>query len=349
VTVNAANKNLALLLKGNASANDQVTLQGGTFQQAELAQLIQNGINTIVDDNGTFVNQAPTDLSLAGNTVAENAANGTPVSAVKVTDPTPGDKHTFTLTNDAGGRFEMVGDELRVKNGALLNYEAASLYVVTVKVTDAGGNSVSKDFTISLTNVNEAPTDIGLVGTTVAENAANGTQVGSLATTDPDTGETFKYALVDNAGGRFDVQGGKIIVANGALLDFEGQKSHVIVVEVTDKGGTGLSFQKQFTISLTNENEAPTSVTLNGAGTVVENAPDNLVVGTLTGADPDGNNTLTFSLADDAGGRFKIVGNQLQVANGKLLDFEGGQLEHTVKVRATDPGGSSSRRRSPSR
>ena len=187
--------------------------------------------------------------------------------------------------------------------------------------------------------MNEAPTDIGLVGTTVAENAANGTQVGSLSTTDPDTGETFKYALVDNAGGRFDVQGGKIIVANGALLDFEGQKSHVIVVEVTDKGGTGLSFQKQFTISLTNENEAPTSVTLNGAGTVVENAPDNLVVGTLTGADPDGNNTLTFSLADDAGGRFKIVGNQLQVANGKLLDFEGGQLEHTVKVRATDPGG----------
>jgi hypothetical protein len=339
VTVNAANKNLALLLKGNASANDQVTLQGGTFKQAELAQLIQNGINTIVDDNGTFVNEAPTDLSLAGNTVAENAASGTLVSAVKVTDPTPGDKHTFTLTNDAGGRFEMVGDELRVKNGALLNYEAASLYVVTVKVTDAGGNSVSKDFTISLTNVNEAPTDIGLVGTTVAENAANGTQVGSLSTTDPDTGETFKYALVDNAGGRFDVQGGKIIVANGALLDFEGQKSHVIVVEVTDKGGTGLSFQKQFTISLTNENEAPTSVTLNGAGTVVENAPDNLVVGTLTGADPDGNNTLTFSLADDAGGRFKIVGNQLQVANGKLLEFEGSQLEHTVTVRATDPGG----------
>ena len=32
VTVNAANKNLALLLKGNASANDQVTLQGGAFK-----------------------------------------------------------------------------------------------------------------------------------------------------------------------------------------------------------------------------------------------------------------------------------------------------------------------------
>ena len=116
----------------------------------------------------------------------------------------------------------MVGDELRVKNGALLNYEATSFYVVTVKVTDAGGNSVSKDFTISLTNVNEAPTDIGLIGASVAENAAAGTQIGSLTVTDPDVGDTFKYALVDNAGGRFDVQGGKIIVANGALLDFEG-------------------------------------------------------------------------------------------------------------------------------
>ena len=154
---------------------------------------------------------------------------------------------------------------------------------------------------------------------------------------------------MNNAGGRFDVQGGKIVVANGALLDFEGQKSHVIVVEVTDKGGTGLTFQKQFTITLTNENEAPTSVTLNGAGTVVENAPDNLVVGTLTGADPDGNNTLTLSLADDAGGRFKIVGNQLQVADGSSSTSRAAARATPSRCARPTPEASSSRRSSPSR
>ena len=87
VTVNAASKDLALLLKGNASSSDQVTLQGGgAFKQAELMQLIQNGINTIIDANGTFVNEAPTNLSLDPSTVVENAAAGTLIGTIKVAD-----------------------------------------------------------------------------------------------------------------------------------------------------------------------------------------------------------------------------------------------------------------------
>ena len=43
---------------------------------------------------------------------------------------------------------------------------------------------------------NAAPSDISLAGDRVAENAAAGTVVGTLAATDPDAGERFTYSLV---------------------------------------------------------------------------------------------------------------------------------------------------------
>ena len=49
---------------------------------------------------------------------------------------------------------------------------------------------------------------------------------------------------------------GVVTVANGALLDYETAASHQIVVRTTDQGG--LTFDKTFTIGLTNVNDAPT-------------------------------------------------------------------------------------------
>ena len=62
--------------------------------------------------------------------------------------------------------------------------------------TDAGGLSVDEQFTITVTNGNEAPTAIALDGSTVAENAA-GAVIGTLSTTDPDAGDTFTYSVDD--------------------------------------------------------------------------------------------------------------------------------------------------------
>ena len=47
---------------------------------------------------------------------------------------------------------------------------------------------------------NESPTDITLVGSTVPETASIGTAVGTFETTDPDSGDTFIYALVSGTG-----------------------------------------------------------------------------------------------------------------------------------------------------
>ena len=104
------------------------------------------------------VNDAPVDLSLSVNTVAEHAANGTVIGIVSGTDLDSGDTQSYSLTDTAGGRFAINAStgEITVGDGTLLDYESATSHSVTVRVTDAGGLTYDETFTINLTNVNEA-------------------------------------------------------------------------------------------------------------------------------------------------------------------------------------------------
>ncbi|MBX3328703.1 MAG: DUF4347 domain-containing protein, partial [Nitrospira sp.] len=144
--------------------------------------------NVQVDYSVADANHAPTDITLTGSTVAENAAAGTVVGTVSGTDPDASDTKTYSLTDTAGGRFAIdpTTGEITVADGSLLNYEAAASHNLTVQVTDSAGQSYTEQFTINLTNVNEGPTDLSLSANSVAENATTGTVVGTVSGTDPD-------------------------------------------------------------------------------------------------------------------------------------------------------------------
>ena len=79
-------------------------------------------------------------------------------------DPDINEAHSYTV-NDS--RFEIVGDQLRLKQGVFLDFEADPSIVVTVTVTDIGGLSFAKNFTIS---VNDLTTGINWVGTSGRDN-----------------------------------------------------------------------------------------------------------------------------------------------------------------------------------
>ena len=56
---------------------------------------------------------------------------------------------------------------------------------------------------------------------------------------------------------------------------------------------------------------------------LTENSPNGTFIALLKTEDVDQGDTHTYTLIDDAGGRFAIdQNNQLVVANGSLLDFE---------------------------
>jgi hypothetical protein len=74
---------------------------------------------------------------------------------------------------------------------------------------------------------------------------------------------------------------------------------------------------------------------------VSEDAPNDTVVGEFTTVDADPLDTHTYSFVateGDARGRFKIVGDQLQVADTSLIDYET-HTTHQITVQTTDNGG----------
>ena len=77
--------------------------------------------------------------------------------------------------------------------------------------------------------MNDAPINLQLSNTSVNENAADGTAVGTLSATDPE-GDLITYSLTDSAEGRFILVGNQIQAAHSVLLDFEAESSHAITL-----------------------------------------------------------------------------------------------------------------------
>ncbi len=201
-------------------------------------------------------NDAPMDLQLSNNRVSENASNGTIVGTVWATDPDTVDGFQYALTDTASGAFDIdpVTGRLTVDNASMLDFEDPlfeGTYTVEVMVTDQSNDSYTEQLDIFLTDVNEAPTGIEPAGGELVADAGNGTVVATLTTIDPDTTdwspvpETFTYALLDNARGRFTLDGNDIIVADGGRIN-EGD-SYDLLVRSTDKGG--LSTDQVMTIT----------------------------------------------------------------------------------------------------
>ncbi len=275
------------------------------------------------------VNVAPENITLSGTSISENVASFTPVGTLAATDA-DGDTLVFSLSDDAGGRFAVGGalnDQL-VTAGSL-DFETAQSHAITVVATDPDGESTSETFTINVSNLVEAPTAPTLSNTSVNENSANGTTVGTVASVNPEGG-TVSFSLVDNVAGLFTLSGTTLQVAE--VLDHEASGTQSVTVRATGNGGT--TTDQTFSITINDVNEAPTGLGLSGTS-VAENQGAGTAVGTLSATDPEGA-ALSFALTDSAGGRFALSGNQLQTA--RTLDFETAST-HEITIEARDASG----------
>ncbi|MBE9146206.1 calcium-binding protein [Planktothrix mougeotii] len=102
---------------------------------------------------------------------------------------------------------------------------------------------------------NGAPTALALSSTSINENVDPNSTVGTLTTTDPDTGDTFTYSLVSGTG---DTDNTAFTIVDNQLQikaspDFETKSSYSIRVKTTDAGG--LSFEKELTININDIDE----------------------------------------------------------------------------------------------
>jgi len=165
---------------GSYNLSVRVADQDGLFVDSSVALAV------------TIANDAPTDIAIAGSSIAENSTAGTVVGSLSTTDADlPSDTHTYALTDDAGGRFAISGEQL-ITGATRIDYEAATQYTVTVQATDASGAQTSRTFAITITDVAEGiqpvitwinPADIEF------PTALSATQLNASA----DTAGTFTY------------------------------------------------------------------------------------------------------------------------------------------------------------
>ncbi|HUP94198.1 MAG TPA: cadherin domain-containing protein [Burkholderiales bacterium] len=301
---------------------------------------------------GVQENDAPTITSGDSASVPENTV--AVVYDANATDP-EGDAISYSVTGIDAALFAIDSDDGELRFVGSPNFEAPAdsggdnVYNLTVVASD-GFISSSQAVAITVTDENETPTDITFTGGTVAENAADGTLVATAAGVDPDAGggndganvfENLSYTLTDNAGGRFaiDIVSGAITVLDGSLLDYETDTSHTVTVRATDGGG--LFYDENLVISVTDvvESQGPTDIDL--SVTSVQENSLNVLLGTLSTVDPDDTSGFTYTLLDNAGGRFELLnGNEIHVARGDLLDYEVA-TSHDITVQVVDPDSAS--------
>jgi hypothetical protein len=300
---------------------------------------------TVTDDPSDNANNRPTDIQLSNQTLAENQPAATVVGTLTATDPDSNQTFKFNKAPIKGTegvdnpKFQVVGNELQTK--VPLDYEDKSSLSVRLQVTDQGGLTYKETFTITVTDLNDPPSDVTFSNLSVAENSASGTTVGTASTTDPDAGDTHTYTLVagdgDTDNGSFTIDGSTL--KTNAVFDYETKNSYSIRVQTDD--GNGGTFQKSFTVTVTdvNENQAPTDITFSNLS-VAENSASGTTVGTASTTDPDAGDTHTYTLVagdgDTDNGSFTIDGSTLKT--NAVFDYET-KNSYSIRVQTDDGNG----------
>ncbi len=287
------------------------------------------------------VNEAPTALAISNQSVAENSGAKAFVGTFTTTDPEAYQSHIYSVIEVIGDTtmsFLIEQDTLFAANS--LDYEAQTSYDLRIKTTDDGGLFYEDTITISVLDVNEAPTAVALSAKIIDEHAPALSPVGTFQSVDPDVGQTHVYTLVDGAGG--DDNSSFIIVQDTlkavTSFDFEIKSLYYIRVRSTDNGQDSLAYDTTFIVSVVDINEAPHTVALSQT-TIQENQPQGAVVGFVSCIDPDTGQQMVYTFVNDSSGKdnacFAIHGDTL--VTDSMLDYET-QSILSIHLRGTDNG-----------
>ena len=163
-----------------------------------------------------FENKPPEGLILSNHTVEENLPEGTSVGKLQVQDPDANDRHGFIL--ERGHQNFTVNEDGWILTKQPLDYEKQSVYAISARATDAGGEVIRQSFDILVGDVfeNLPPSDIQLSEQLIKHQNAPGTVVGFLSAEDPDIEDSVSFSLLDDGeiydNGFFDILDNRLII-----------------------------------------------------------------------------------------------------------------------------------------
>ena len=242
----------------------------------------------------------------------DDLVNGTVIATVTATDGDLDDNLTFSLTNDAGGRYAIDSNtgEITVADSSLI---VAPSHTLTVAVTD-GKATVTTDYTVHNSNKNLAPetadssitareditytfseSDFPIIDPNVSDSISE-IQIESL----PDDGSLILNGSALSTGATVsvsDIQAGNLKYL--AEADDNGSAYSSFTFNVADRLGLYSTEAKTMTIDVTAENDAPIVVNAISDQSVAEDAALSYKVPVNTFTDIDGDSlTYSASMAD---------------------------------------------------
>ncbi|MEQ9117616.1 choice-of-anchor tandem repeat GloVer-containing protein [Fulvivirga sp.] len=307
------------LIVTNASAIDfEENAEFALTVEVSDGELVNEGV-LIISLND--INEAP----IIGNqsfTIDEGSEASTVVGNLGASDPEE-DVISYSITSgNTNDAFSIdVDGNLVVNNSSAIDFEATPEFTLSVELSD--GNLVTESaVTITLNDINFAPTDILLSSTSFDENSDEGTIVGQLSATD-EPGDTGSFTLVAGDGtndvnnSSFEIIGNDIKTLES--FNYEEKNEYFILIRATDSFGE--IFEKEFTISVNDINEAP--IVEDKGFTIPEGSETGTVVGNIEATDED-NDELSFSITTgNTGATFSITADgEIIVDTPSALDFD---------------------------
>ncbi|WP_323816562.1 putative Ig domain-containing protein, partial [Cellvibrio sp. NN19] len=264
----------------------------------------------------------------SGGTVTENFSitvtntNDTPTVANAIADQTIAEDSNFNFQFAANTFADVDGDALTYTatlsgGGALpawLSFDAATrtfsgtpansdVGVISIDViaNDGNGGTVTENFSITVTNSNDAPTVANAIADqTIAEDANFNFQFAANTFADID-GDTLTYTATLAGGGALPAW----LSFDAATRTFNGTPANadvgVISINVIADDGNGGAVTENFSITVTNTNDAPTVSNAIADQTTAEDANFNYQFAANTFADVDGD-ALTYTATLAGGG-----------------------------------------------
>lgn len=279
--------------------------------------------------------------TLSSSVVYENASIGTVIGIMNSSDVDSGQEISYSLLTNAGDRFRLVRNELRLHSE--LNYEQTNSFIVTVEAKDSGSPRLASVsvLNIAVIDCNDPPTKLIFTGNPIPEfgehtpgGTQNGTVIGNFSTVDEDIWQSHVYEIISPSG-LFFINGSSLVVAWADELDYESRDLVTLKVSSTDPLGESVTSSIQ--IRLLDVNENPSGILLS-ADSFLEHASLGTVVGSLSARDPDLHDNHTFELLTNPNSVFSVEGKTLKIAVD--VDFETATINPlSVLLKTTDSAG----------
>ncbi len=296
----------------------------------------------------TIDSTAPVFTSAGSATsINENSGAGQLVYTASAVDGGPANPLVFTLSGTDAAAFSIDSSTGAVTLIANPNDEAKGSYSFDVTATDAAGNATTQTVTLGVNDLDES-SPVFTSGTTAAsinENSGPGQVVYTAVATDTadiddatDTSAALSYAISGTDAAAFSIDSSTGAVTLTGNPDHETKASYSFDVTATDAAGNETTQTVALAINDVSENTAPTLSLSNYTASMNELHQTTLstaqVMATISIAD-DGIGTNTLSLSGSDAGYFQIVGNELRLRAGVMLDFEY-KSSYTVTVNVDD-------------